>query len=157
MADIAAANVTYSFKIKDKMYLGRRGYSSRGTITFGNGSLNYPAGGIPLTKGKMGCPRVLRSVKIFESNAKNLVFEHDVSAETIRIFQADAPTISLANAGANADANASVFSNAGVLSHGIAAATGVTGVQKHTLVELTSAGNASLMDTIVLEVEAEGY
>jgi hypothetical protein len=35
----------------------------------------------------MGCPRILRSVDIFESNAKGYVIEHDVSAESLRIFQ----------------------------------------------------------------------
>ena len=96
MADIVAANVTYSFSSKDKMFMGRRGYSARGTISFGNGSLTYPSGGIPLTKAKIGLPRVLRSVDVFECNAKGYLFEYDVSAEKLRIFQSGAGSLSSA-------------------------------------------------------------
>ena len=179
MTDIVAANVSYSFNIKDKMFKGRRGFSARGTISFGNGSLTYPSGGIPLTKAKIGTPRVLRSVDILESNAKGYTFEYDVSAETIRIFQspskavsgnASAPTISLlANSGniaadltigVNALANASFLES----SH-TANIVGITGVQAPVLtmdnvaagvLSELSAGSTAVA-ACVLEVDCEGY
>lgn len=97
MADIVAANVTYSFNAKDKMFEGRRGFSARGTISFGNGSLTYPSGGIPLTKGKCGMPRVLRSVDVLESNGARYLFEYDVSAEKLRLFFTAAESGSLSS------------------------------------------------------------
>ena len=106
MTDIVAANVTYSFKSKDKMFEGRRGFSARGTISFGNGTLTYPTGGVPLTKAKIGLPRVLRSVDIIEQNAKGYLMEYDVSAETIRMFQAAAETVTAANATTTGNASA---------------------------------------------------
>jgi hypothetical protein len=87
MTNIVAGDVTYSgFAGKDKQFLGRLGYLARGTATFGNGSLTYPTGGVPLTKAKMGCPRVLKSCKVLETNAKGLLVEFDVSAEKLRLF-----------------------------------------------------------------------
>src|SRR5580765_1439838 len=97
MTDIVAANVSYSFNIKDKQFKGRRGFSARGTISFGNGSLTYPSGGIPLTKAKIGLPRVLRSVEILGSNASLYQFEFDYTNSKIRLFQSPAGSVSLSS------------------------------------------------------------
>jgi len=86
MADLAAGNVTYSFSAKDRQFLGRLGFLNRGTITFGNGALTVPTGGLPLTKAKMGCPRVVKSLKVLESNLSGYAFEYDVSAEKLFIL-----------------------------------------------------------------------
>ena len=150
MADIAAANVTYSFNNRDKFPAGRLGWTSIGTISFGNGSLTYPSGGIPLTKGKMGAPRVLRRVRIVESNAALYTFEHDVSADTIRLFfsagftpigtvnavtgNVAAPTITLAansgNIGADLTIGVNAVANSSFLeSSHTGTLTGITGIQ----------------------------
>lgn len=86
MADLAASDLTYSFKIVDKHFIGRPGYVAYGTISFGNGSLTYPSGGIPLTKAKMGMPRKIRSLNVVETNATGYQYEYDVSAEKLRLF-----------------------------------------------------------------------
>ena len=179
MTDIVAANVSYSFNIRDKEFKGRRGFSSRGTISFGNGSLTYPSGGIPLTKAKIGLPRVLRSVFIEESNASLYTFEFDYSAQTIRIFQAAgqavtgnvaAPTITLGTGtGANVNANLAIavsnLSNGAALVGSVNAQSGITGVQAPAFtgdsqaagrfVELV--GASSVVQACVLEVDCEGY
>lgn len=175
MADIANTDVTYSFIQKDKMFLGRRGYSARGTISFGNGTLTYPSGGIPLIKGKIGLPRVLRSIKILESNAKGYQFEYDVSAEKIRLFQspskavtgnASAPTVSFASNSGNVAADKVIGVNA--LSNGASlvantALVNVTGVQAPTLtMDNVAVGrfaelSGDAVQAVVLEVECEGY
>lgn len=99
MADLAASDLTYAgFNGRNKLFLGRGlGYMCRGTISFGNGALTYPTGGVPLTKGKMGCPRVLRSLKILETNAVGYVLEFDVSAEKLRMFRTSAESVSLSS------------------------------------------------------------
>lgn len=93
MADIAASNVTYSFSIRDKTPKGRLGWEVNGTIAFGNGSLNIPSGGIPLTKAKMGLPRRVRKLRVIESSQSGYLFEYDVSAEKLLIsFPTDQTT-----------------------------------------------------------------
>lgn len=87
MAAIVAANVSYSFDLKNASKLGRAGKLLRGTISFGDGSLTYPSGGVPLTKGKLGCPQVIKSVKILEDNASGYVYQFDVSTSKLRMFQ----------------------------------------------------------------------
>lgn len=86
MPDIAASDLTYNFQMRDKTPIGQMGYLARGTITFGNGSLTYPTNGIPITKGKMGLPYSVKSLKVIETNAKGYSFEYDVSAEKLRLF-----------------------------------------------------------------------
>jgi hypothetical protein len=54
-------------------------------IAFGGGGDAYPAGGIPLTAGKMGVGTV-NAVVILEADAKGLNYEWDKSTNTIRIF-----------------------------------------------------------------------
>lgn len=83
MADIAASNVTHTFNPRDKIFLGKRGYSARGTLAFGDGALTVPSAGIPLTKGKMGLPRRVSKLIVIESNNSGYRFEYDVSAEKL--------------------------------------------------------------------------
>jgi len=77
MTDIVAANVTYSFKVRDRAPIGKLGYKSVGTIAFGNGSLYVPAGGIPLTKASMLCPRVIHALEVLGSNVTGYSYEFD--------------------------------------------------------------------------------
>lgn len=87
MADLAASDLTYSFDLKDAMWLGRRGKMFRGTIAFGDGAKTYPSTGVPLTKASMGCPNTIKSLKILESDATGYRFEYDVSADTLLMMQ----------------------------------------------------------------------
>lgn len=87
MADLVAGDLTYSFSSLDRKFLGRgMGFLNRGTITFGDGSDTVPAAGVPLTKGKMGCPRELKSLKVIESSVSGYTFEYDASAEALKLI-----------------------------------------------------------------------
>jgi hypothetical protein len=94
MANVAATDVTYTFKTRDASELGRAGKEWFGYIAFGDAALTYPTGGIPLTKGKMGCPNRVVSLEVVETNAKNVHCEYDVSAVKLRIFAAATGTVS---------------------------------------------------------------
>ena len=156
MSDIVAANVTYSFSNRDKVFLGRKGYEVRGTLTFGDGALTVAAAGIPITKGSLGLPRFVRSLKVLESNQSGYAFEYDVSAEKLFVLKVAAPTISLGNAAANVVANAAIglsaLANAASLQGSGGPWVGITGVQAPLLAGYTGAPAA-----MVLEVEAQGY
>lgn len=83
MADIATTNVTHT-KTLMKDENGMRRWV--GQVSFGDGALTYPAGGIPSAKGKYGFKREILSWEIVESNGNGLLYEYDKSAETIRAF-----------------------------------------------------------------------
>lgn len=175
MTDIAAANVSYSFKSKDKMFLGRRGFSARGTISFGDGSLTYGSAKVPVTKAKIGLPRVLRSIQIIEQNAVGYTIEFDVSAQTLRLFHSAAvavagnvaaPKINFGSAAGNVAADlvvgvAALTANTSLVAN--TTITGVTGVQAPAFTGDTVAASrlselsGQAIQAVVLEVECEGY
>lgn len=88
MADISSSDVSYSVK-----KLGCSPDSrSRNivTISFGDGVLTYPAGGVPLDGKKMGLPTVIDSlVFVDDANANALRYKYDKSNNKIRIYEDD--------------------------------------------------------------------
>lgn len=83
MADIAASDVTYT--LVNARTMGDSRKLNRVRLAFGNGTLTYPAGGIPVTIGKLGCPTVVESMIVVDkgtsTNAYN--FMYDQSAVTL--------------------------------------------------------------------------
>jgi hypothetical protein len=105
MADIAASDVTYTLKEGTQFACpSDPRYSAAFAISFGNGALTYPAGGIPLTKGKLGCPTDLEALLIDDaSSADGYLYKHDRANNKLRIYQGDndnagdAPLVELGN------------------------------------------------------------
>lgn len=86
MADITAAGVSYSVKSR-RMLDGRR--HNRVQLSFGDGADTIPAGGIPLTKGKMGCPNVIESLTVVDQGTSGYKFQYDQSAEKLVVMHYD--------------------------------------------------------------------
>ena len=87
MAAITASDVTYT--VKSQRYAGLDGITTEVKLTFG-GSVSYAAGGVPLTKGKMGCPNFLNNVRIVEDSAAVTTFwKYDDSAEKLVAYTLD--------------------------------------------------------------------
>lgn len=89
MPQIAAGDVTYT---------AMEGYAranpadpmpERGmVITFGNGTLTYTNGGIPLDKTKLGCPNYLHSLVMMDSGSGvGYVAKWNQTANTVRLYQ----------------------------------------------------------------------
>ena len=80
MADIAATDVAYTEVPGAKRLQGfpPRIYN-RVALAFGNNTLTYPTGGIPLTTSKFGLPSTLESLDVVDqgANAKGFKFEWD--------------------------------------------------------------------------------
>ena len=81
MADIAATDVTYTEVAGARRLQGfpPRIYN-RVSLAFGNNTLTYPTGGIPITTSKLGMPQgVVESLDIVDqgANAKGFKFEWD--------------------------------------------------------------------------------
>lgn len=100
MAAIAASNVSYStIAPRRKTEGGDR--DDIVDITFGNGVLTYPAGGIPLQAVKLGMPNFLRTFELVSpASANGFVYKFDSAALKLRIYQQDGTTGALAELGA---------------------------------------------------------
>lgn len=90
MANIEATDVTYTLVNQRK--LGDSRSLNRVRLAFGNGALEVPANGIPLTKGKMGCPTVIESLIVVDKGTSGYSFMYDQSAEKLVVWQAPAQT-----------------------------------------------------------------
>lgn len=89
MADIAASDVTYV--ITDQQKADSSYMKTVLTVAFGDGVLTYPAGGIPLTAGKMGCPNTITVGSITSpASANGFVYKYDQANNKIRIYQVPA-------------------------------------------------------------------
>lgn len=87
MADIASSDVTYSVLKQRRMSNSQASNLVR--LSFGNGALTVPANGIPLLKGKMGCPANIESLKVVDQGLSGYVFQYDQSAEKLIVMHGD--------------------------------------------------------------------
>jgi|JI6StandDraft_1071083.scaffolds.fasta_scaffold195258_2 hypothetical protein len=107
MAAIASTDVAYAMLNKAVAESSYREFNF--TVSFGDGVLTYPAGGIPLVAGKLGCPSEIRSLELFSPAAGDgYVYKYDAANAKIRIYQgdndgvADGPLVELGGAAAPA-------------------------------------------------------
>lgn len=81
MADIAAGNVTYTEgtgSVANRLVGSPPHYSNIVVVAFGNNTLTYPTGGVPLTAAKLGMPSgVVEAIEIIDqgTNAKGFKIE----------------------------------------------------------------------------------
>lgn len=88
MADIAASDVTYTLQ-EGTQYSSPADPRNCGVykVEFGDSSLTYPSGGVPLTKAKLGCPAEIISLEILDQgDADGLLYKYDRENEKIRIY-----------------------------------------------------------------------
>jgi len=89
MANIAAGDVTYTL-VTQRVEGSRQ--KNRVRLAFGDSSLTYPAGGIPITIGNLGCPSDVESMVIVDKGTSGYSFMYDQSAAKLVMFQAPAQT-----------------------------------------------------------------
>lgn len=88
MADLASGDVTYTFVDKEIQKSNFR--KNLVTLAFGDGAKTYPAGGVPLLKGKLGCPNTVRELYLIDADASNgFVYKVDLANLKLRIYQGD--------------------------------------------------------------------
>ena len=167
MADIAAGDVTYTVTKQRKEESGNKINSV--TIAFGNSTLTYPSGGVPLTKASMGCPNAITSAVLEAANSGDgLVYKYDKTNNKIRIYRAPAQTHShdlkitkgaitaSTEIGLSADAASATLNN-NTIAATLTLAKATNGIQSETLaaanlVELTAATTAVVAATLYMEV-----
>lgn len=86
MADIAVGNVTHL--VLNARTMGDSRKLNRVRLSFGNSTLTYPAGGIPISKAKCGLPVIIESMVIVDKGVSGYGFIYDQSAEKIVMIQA---------------------------------------------------------------------
>jgi len=90
MADIAAADVTYTqVEGSQKASPSEPRRSAVFNVAFGNASLTIPAGGIPLTKAKLGCPTQIDELYIIDDARNGYMYKYDATNLKIQVFQGD--------------------------------------------------------------------
>lgn len=158
MADLAASDVTYT--LLNQRTLGDSRKSNRVRLAFGDGVLLVPANGIPLSKGKMGCPVIIESLRVVDQGVSGYVFQYDQSAEKLVVMQAPAQshTHDFKVIGGQAAASTDAIS-AKTLTLGKEAATDITivGADSETLGGVVSAtlAAASLAEASTVAIAAQ--
>lgn len=89
MANLAATDVTH-LVLTQRRINGRSFNLCR--LSFGDSALTVPANGIPLSKGKLGCPNVIESLRVVDQGTSGYVFQYDQSAEKLVVMRAPAQT-----------------------------------------------------------------
>ena len=87
MADLAAGDVTYT--ILNSRIGARSRRFNRVRLAFGDGALTYPANGIPISKGKCGCPNDVESMVVVDKGLSGYFFQYDQSAEKLVVMYGD--------------------------------------------------------------------
>ena len=86
MADIAAGDVTYTLVNKQVLDSSYKKFVF--TIAFGDSSLTYPSGGIPLTKASLGCPNAITNLTLFgDGSADGMIYKYDAANNKIRMYR----------------------------------------------------------------------
>ena len=127
MANIAASDVTYT--VKNLRRAGNSRVQNRIQLAFGDGALTYPAGGIPLTKAKLGCPNTIESLHIVDQGTSGYQFQFDSTNTKLVIIQGASHThnLLLKNAAVADSAGARVNAGANLLGANTGSDITVTG------------------------------
>jgi hypothetical protein len=87
MTAIAADNVSVSLAARDLQVTAGSKIFCLPTVTFGNGTLTYPAGGVPLPGiGQFGFKRQVDRLIIQQPSANGFVYKYDADNHKIKIF-----------------------------------------------------------------------
>lgn len=127
MAALSAASITYTMKIQ------RKGFDSRNannvSLAFGDGVATYPAGGIPLTIGNLGCPSSLESFDIIDQGTSGYIYKVDLTNLKLVMTHSGAHThnLLLKNAAVTDGATTRVNAGANLLGANTGADVTVTG------------------------------
>jgi len=85
MANLSAGSVTYT--MKNIRRLSNSKVQNRVQLAFGDDVLTYPAGGIPITIGKLGCPNVVESAHCVYQGTSGYQFQYDsVNSKLVMIY-----------------------------------------------------------------------
>lgn len=167
MSNIGASDVTYAILKQRKNASSQNSNLVR--LSFGNGVLTYPAGGIPISIGKLGCPTYVESMVVVDQGTSGYKFQYDQSAQKLVMMQAPAQThghdftvtkgaiLGSSELGLSADATSATVNNNTIASTLVLAkATGPVASETLAASALSQA-SAVAIAAQVIEVEVIGW
>lgn len=89
MAQIGTADITYTMVEGSALASPNSPMPERiFVVAFGNGTLTYTNGGVPLDKSKLGCPSNIQSLIMLDAgNSVGYVPKWNMTANTVRLYQ----------------------------------------------------------------------
>ncbi len=90
MANIAATDITVTILNSRKDENSKRRMNVK--LAFGNGVLTYGAGGIPISKGKLGCPNVIESLVVYDKGTSGYEWSYDAANSKLVAMRSAANT-----------------------------------------------------------------
>lgn len=163
MADIASSDVVYTLVKQRKEDSSNKVINL--TAAFGNATLTYPSGGIPLDKAKMGVPNHIVSLTISSpASADGLIYKYDQANNKIRIYQSGAHAHDVLIKGGTAAAGTDAVNvktailgkeaatDATILGADSATKGGVLSLAQAALGEVAAASYAPAATTLYIEV-----
>lgn len=166
MSNIAATDITLTLLTQRRSEDGRR--LNVYTMAFGDGALTYPAGGVPITKAKLGCPNIIEQLTVFDKGTSGYEWSYDRTNEKLVGFYAPAQThthdLLLKNAAVADGASARVNAGANLLGANTGGDLTVTGSGANGGIVSTTLAAAALtqLSTVAialqtLKVEVVGW
>lgn len=155
MADFVATDVTYNFDLSNSSWLGRRGKLIRGTLSFGNGSITYATGGIPLTIGGCGCPNFLESLIVTRTITGLQGFKYDYDRTNSKLIILSQTILTGATAAAALANGALPLTSSGTESAARLATSAAS--TSYDIGPMRQIPNATTLAALVIECEAIGW
>lgn len=90
MANIAATDITVTVLKLQKLEDSRK--INHLKLAFGDGVLTYPAGGVPISLGALGCPTNIDSLEVFDDGVSAYKWIYDATNKKLVATQAPAQT-----------------------------------------------------------------
>lgn len=170
MAQLGATDVTYT-------YVEGTGVASPGqpmksaifTVAFGNGTLTYTGGGVPLTKGKLGCPASIQELYIINDNCNDgIIYKYNHTANSIQMYQSGTlnhgHTLTIVGGVTTADIlyhSTGVFGKAGAtnatISSGTVATTGGVATAALAAASLAEYATTAVVSATTLRMRVVGF
>lgn len=161
MADLAASDITVTF-LNQRRHNGRSYFNVK--LAFGDGALTYPAGGVPITIGKLGCPNVIESLSVYDKATSGYAWSYDQTNKKLVAIQSPSHThnLLLKNAAVADGASARVNAGANLLGANTGGDITVTGGGANGGIVLSAAAAGSEPSTVaiaaqVLKCEVVGW
>ena len=153
MADIAGTDITYTELSNEEG--GKQGRIRTFTLTFGNSTLTYGAGGVPVTLGSLGCPNAIDSLTVFDKGTSVYEWSYDRTNKKLVAFQSPSHThnLLLKNAAVADSAGARVNAGANLLGANTGGDLTVTGGGANGGVVAVTAGGLSEPSTVAIAAQ----
>lgn len=153
MSNLVAGSVTYT--IKNLRRLGNSKVHNRVQLAFGDSTLTYPAGGIPISIGKLGCPNVVESMTIVDQGTSGYQFQYDSVNAKLVVVQSGSHThnLLLKNAAVADGASARVNAGANLLGANTGADLTVTGSGANGGIVATTIGAGAEASTVAIAAQ----